>query len=78
MAGFNGRIGGDIIAGCSAVWLACLVWDEEVVSSNLTSPIYFNNLGVVCSARLFCDEVGVEKVRWLWRAASVRLFLIRG
>ncbi len=26
-------------AGCGAVWLARMVWDHEVVSSNLTIPI---------------------------------------
>ena len=34
-----------LIPGCSAAWLARLVWDQEVASSNLAIPTnYYNNI----------------------------------
>ena len=30
-----------IISGCSVVWLARLVWDQEVAGSNPATPIFF-------------------------------------
>ena len=31
------------ISGCSVAWLARLIWDQEVASSNLVTPILYLN-----------------------------------
>jgi cytoskeletal protein RodZ len=33
-----------LVTGCSVVWLARLLWEQEAVSSNLTIPTIFSTL----------------------------------
>ena len=39
--GLPGKVSGswNIITGCSVVWLARLIWDQEVAGSNPVTPI---------------------------------------
>ena len=36
--------GGWILTGCSVVWLARLIWDQEVAGSNPVTPIFLKNV----------------------------------
>ena len=38
---FNGL--NNPLTECSVVWLAHLIWDQEIVGSNPTTPIYIRN-----------------------------------
>ncbi len=41
-----GKVSGgwNIITGCSVVWLARLIWDQEVAGSNPVTPTFLKNV----------------------------------
>ena len=44
--GLLGKVsGGWILTGCSVVWLARLIWDQEVAGSNPVTPTFFKKSG---------------------------------
>ncbi len=45
----GGRLSGKVsggwnLAGCSVVWLARLIWDQEVAGSNPVTPTFLSNV----------------------------------